>query len=62
MKNEPVALLHLAFKGLALTLCKKVVLWAFLFQTRVVSADGGPLARSHIQVGLEVFVFLSVNN
>eukprot|EP00075_Anas_platyrhynchos_P011083 XP_027300336.1 HORMA domain-containing protein 1 isoform X3 [Anas platyrhynchos] len=37
-KTEPVAVLHLVFEALALILCKKVVPWAFLFQTRVVSA------------------------
>lgn len=65
-KTEPVAVLHLVFEGLALTLCKKVVPWAFQFQTRVVSAGGSPLARSPgrvPQLGLEVFiVFLSVRN
>nr|XP_038023831.1 HORMA domain-containing protein 1 isoform X1 [Anas platyrhynchos] len=37
-KTEPVAVLHLVFEALALILCRKVVPWAFLFQTRVVSA------------------------
>lgn len=52
-KTEPVAVLHLVFEGLALTLCKKVVPWAFRFQTRVVSAGASPctFTRSSASAG-----------